>query len=397
MNKAPVLSVCHTASTAIASPLTLNDLIAGLGAHLAWAPPWTISVAVAAAALIVVQLGYNLAVRAVRRGLSRRDAFWRSLVVRTRGLGRLALVLAALSWSVHAAPFPARDEASIQHGLLILFIVLVGWAVLTAVDISAALYMRRFRLEDPDNLVARKHLTQIRILRRALATLVILVTAGMALMTIPAVRQLGVSLLAAGGAAGIIVGLALQPVLSNLLAGVQIALTQPIRIDDGVFIQNEYGRVEEISATYVVVRLWDDRRLIVPLKYFLEQPFQNWTRESAERCGGITFLIDYRVPMPPVRARFEEIVRASSLWDGKVAKLQVTDARENVVEVRGLVSAATPDRLFDLRCEVRENLLDWLRVAFPDAMHRIGVEFSPEQVQALKSLAGAGPGDQRVQ
>jgi small-conductance mechanosensitive channel len=216
-------------------------------------------------------------------------------------------------------------------------------------------------------------------------------------MTIPAVRQLGVSLLAAGGAAGIIVGLALQPVLSNLIAGVQIALTQPIRIDDGVFIQNEYGRVEEISATYVVVRLWDDRRLIAPLKFFLDQPFQNWSRESAARIGAIIMLVDYRLPIEPLRKRFEEIVRASKLWDGKVVKLQVTDLRENVVEVRGLVSAATPDLLFDLRCDVREQMLEYMRSQFPDALHRLGVEFSPEQAAAVRSIAGPRPGDQRVQ
>lgn len=377
--------------------MSLQDLINDLRAHLAWAPPWTLSVAVAALALAFVQLVYGGVVRAIRRAIGEKNLFWGSLLVRTRGPGRLALIIAALSWSVGEAPFPPRQGATIQHGLLIAFIVLVGWAVLTALDIGAALYMRRYRMDESDNLLARKHLTQIRILRRALATLVVVLTAAMALMTIPAVRQLGVSLLAAGGAAGIIVGLALQPVLSNLIAGVQIALTQPIRIDDGVFIQNEYGRVEEINATYVVVRLWDDRRMIVPLKYFLDQPFQNWTRESAERQGGVTFLVDYRVPIAPMRARFEEVVRASRLWDGQIAKLQVFDLRENVVEVRGLVSAATPDRLFDLRCEVREAMLEWLRTEFPDAMHRLGVEFSPEQVETLKSLSRTGPGDQRVQ
>ncbi|MFC3070692.1 mechanosensitive ion channel family protein [Phenylobacterium soli] len=377
--------------------MTLQDLINGLQAHLAWAPPWTLSVAVAAVALGLVQLVYGGIVRAVRRTVGEKNIFWRSLLVRTRGPGRLALIIFALSWSVHAAPFPPSQGATIQHGLLIAFIVLVGWVVLTALDIGAAIYMRRYRVDETDNLLARKHLTQIRILRRALATLVVVLTAAMALMTIPAVRQVGVSLLAAGGAAGIIVGLALQPVLSNLIAGVQIALTQPIRIDDGVFIQNEYGRVEEINATYVVIRLWDDRRMIVPLKYFLDQPFQNWTRESADRQGGVTFLLDYRLPIGPVRERFEEVVKASPLWDGNVARLQVTDARENVVEVRGLVSAATPDQLFDLRCEVREKVLDWIRLEFPEAVHRVGVEFSPEQAEAIRSRSGPGPGDQRVQ
>lgn len=368
------------------------ELIRTLQANLAWAPPWTLSILVAGVALVVAQLFYDLIVRLVRRSLSRRDAFWRSLVVRTRGPGRLALILAALSWSVHAAPLPPGESSSAQHALGIALIVLIGWAVLTAVDIASALYMRRFRMDEPDNLLARKHLTQVRILRHAVGILVVVVTAALALMTIPAVRQLGVSLLAAGGAAGIIVGLALQPVLSNLIAGVQIALTQPIRIDDGVFIQNEFGHVEEINATYVVIRLWDERRLIVPLKYFLDQPFQNWTRASAERQGGVTWLVDYRLPIAPIRAKFEEIVRASKLWDGKVARLQATDAKENVVELRGLVSAATPDILFDLRCEVREKLIDWLREEFPEALHRLGVEFTPEQAQQMRSLSGSGPG-----
>jgi small-conductance mechanosensitive channel len=377
--------------------LSPTAIIRALQAEFGWAPSWVVSIAVAAIALLVAQLTYGLIVGAVRRTISHGDVFWRSLLIRTRGPGRLGLIIAALSWSVHAAPFPPREARLIQHGLGIAFIVLCGWVLMSAVDITSALYLRRYRTDVDDNLLARKHLTQVRILRRAIAMLVVLVTAALALMTIPAVRQVGVSLLAAGGAAGIIVGLALQPVLSNLIAGVQIALTQPIRIDDGVFIQNEYGRVEEISPTYVVVRLWDDRRLIAPLKFFLDQPFQNWSRESAARRGTVIMLIDYRLPIEPLRKKFEDVVRSSKLWDGKVVKLQVTDLRENVVEVRGLVSAASPDLLFDLRCEVRERMLDFLRTKFPEAVHRVGVEFSPEQAAEVRSVAGPGPGDQRVQ
>jgi small-conductance mechanosensitive channel len=370
--------------------------IASLQAHLAWAPPWTFSVAVAAVALAAAQLVYNTAVRAVQRPLARRNPFWSSLVVRTRGPGRLALILAALSWSVHAAPFPSRQATAIQHGLGILFIVLVGWAVLAAVDIGAALYLRRYRVDVADNLLARKHVTQVRILKRAVNTLVILLTAGMALMTIPGVRQLGVSVLAAGGAAGIIVGLALQPVLSNLMAGLQIALTQPIRIDDAVNIQNEFGTVEEINATYVVVRLWDQRRLITPLKYFIEQPFQNWSHQSSQLLGTIMFYVDYRVPIEPLRKRFEEIVRASKLWDRRVMAFQVTDARERTVELRGLISARNAGEAFDLRCEVREKMIAFLRNEFPDLLPRNGVELSPNQLALIKSMT-QGDSDERIQ
>jgi small-conductance mechanosensitive channel len=374
-----------------------TDLIRGLQANLAWAPPWTISVAVAVFALGVVQLVYDHVIRLLRRTVMSKSDFWGSLLARNRGPGRMALVLAALSWSVHAAPFPAQFAATIQHGLLILFIVLCGWAALTTLDIAAELYMRRDRLDEADKLIVRKHLTEVRILQHAAATLVIAVTAGIALMTIPAVRQLGVSLLAAGGAAGIIVGLALQPVLSNLIAGVQIALTQPIRIGDAVFIQNEFGRVEEINTTTVVVKLWDQRRLIAPLKFFLDQPFQNWSREGGGLIGAVLFQIDYRIPVAQLRARFEAFVRGSPLWDGRQVSLQVTEAREHSLELRGLVSAANADALWALRCEAREQMVDYLRREFPDALPRIGIEFSRAQAQAERSLAGPGPGDQRVQ
>lgn len=376
--------------------MTPTDFVHQLQANLAWAPPWTLSVATAAVALVVVQLLYNLIVRAVRRGLSRRDAFWRSLVVRTRGPGRLALILVALSWSVNAAPFPPAQASMIQHGLLIAFIVLVGWVVLTGVDIAAALYVRRFRVDEADNLLARKHLTQVRILRRAVAMLIVLITAAMALMTIPAVRQVGVSLLAAGGAAGIIVGLALQPVLSNLIAGVQIALTQPIRLDDAVLINGEFGRVEEINATYVVVRLWDLRRMVVPLKFFLDQPFQNWTRQSANLLGTVMLYLDYRAPIDRIRQKFEELVHGSKNWDGQVCAVQVTDARERVIEVRGLLSAVDSGKTFDLRCEVREKLIAWLQEEIPEALPRDRQE-NITLPAAGASVAGPRPGEQRVQ
>lgn len=372
------------------------QLISDLQAKLAWAPPWTVSVAVAAVALVLAQLFYDLIVRAVQRGLKKRDLFWRSLVVRTRGPGRLALVLAALSWSVRAAPFPPREAALMQHGLGIAFVVLCGWVVLTALDIGAALYMRRYRTDEPDNLLARKHLTQVRILRRSIATLIVLVTAALALMTIPAVRQLGVSLLAAGGAAGIIVGLALQPVLSNLMAGVQIALTQPIRIDDAVIVEGEWGNVEEITSTYVVIRIWDLRRLIVPLKYFMDKPFQNWTRQSSKLMGTAMFYVDFRTPVAEVRAELEKIVKASPKWDKDVVVLQVTDIRDRVMELRCLMSAANSGNLFDLRCEVREKLMAWLQAEMPEALPRDRQENISLPASSI-SRAGAGPGEKRVQ
>jgi small-conductance mechanosensitive channel len=262
-----------------------------------------------------------------------------------------------MSAALAASPLSGPQAAFVQHLFAIGFIVVIGWIALVAVDLAAALFLRRNRINVADNLVARKHLTQVRILQRAASVLVVILTVGLALMTINQVRQWGVSLLAAGGAAGIFVGLALQPLLSNLLAGIQIAATQPIRLDDQVLVENEVGNVEEITATYVVVKLWDERRMVLPLTYFLQKPFQNWTRDTAQQTGAVMLYVAHDTPIEPLRTRLTEILTASPLWDRRVNALQVTDARESSIELRLLMSAATPGRLFDLRCVVREAMI----------------------------------------
>ncbi|MGB9262284.1 MAG: mechanosensitive ion channel domain-containing protein, partial [Pseudolabrys sp.] len=218
---------------------------------------------------------------------------------------------------------------------------LIGWGAIIASHIAASLYLRRFSLDSDDNLLARKHNTQVRVLSRTLDVVLVLLTLGAALMTFPAVRQYGLSLFASAGIAGIIAGPAARPVLSNLMAGVQLAMTQPIRLYDGVTVENEYGTVEEITSTYVVVKLWDLRRLIVPLTYFIEKPFQNWTR---------VLYVDYAAPVDVIRAKFSEILKQSDKWDGRIAALGVTDFKEGTMELRCLMSARTASQTFDLRC-----------------------------------------------
>ena len=178
-------------------------------------------------------------------------------------------------------------------------------------------------------------------------------------------RQYGVSLFASAGVAGIVAGLAARPVLTNLIAGVQLAMTQPIRIDDAVVVENEWGTIEEITSTYVVVRLWDWRRMIVPLSYFIEKPFQNWTRENSSLIGSAFLYVDYRAPVGVIRDKLHEIVKASKNWDGSVVNLQVTDAKESTIELRCLMSARSAGQAFDLRCEVREKLVDFLQKHHP--------------------------------
>jgi small-conductance mechanosensitive channel len=219
--------------------------------------------------------------------------------------------------------------------------------------------------------MARKAATQMRIFRQATNVVLVALTTAFALMSFDAVRQFGVSLFASAGIAGIVVGLAARPMLENLIAGVQLALTQPLRLQDAVVINNEWGWVEEINSTYIVVRLWDWRRQIVPLSYLFQNPFTNWSRSSSSIIGTVFVYADYTLPMEPVRARASEIVKASPLWDGQVVNVQVSDAREQVMEVRILASASDSSRAWDLRCEIREKLIGFIRETFPESLPRI--------------------------
>jgi small-conductance mechanosensitive channel len=236
------------------------------------------------------------------------------------------------------------------------------------------------------------------VLLRTVDVLVVIVTVGAALMTFEPVRQYGVSLFASAGVAGLVAGLAARPVLSNLFAGVQLAMTQPIRIDDAVIVEGEWGTIEEITSTYVVVRIWDLRRLIVPLTYFIEKPFQNWTRESSNLLGAAMIYVDYRAPVEAIRQKLTEIVKASNNWDGRVINLQVTNANENTMELRCLMSASSAGMAFNLRCEVREKMIDFLQKEHPEALPRqrseVAVAGDPDAKSQTARHAAAGAASQ---
>jgi hypothetical protein len=349
---------------------TLHTWITAVSVQLAWAPAWAISLALVLVFGVAAIVIHTVAVRIVRRRLARHDKFWSSLAVRARRPTRMALVVVALSIAASIAPLTQGQAASAKHVLLVLFILLLGWTALTALDIGAALYLRKFKVDVEDNLLARKHITQIRILRRAVAVLVGLVTVALALMTIPGVRQWGVSLLAAGGAASIILGLALQPLLTNLIAGIQIAITQPIRIDDAVIVEKEWGNVEEIGATYVVVRLWDWRRLGAAAQLFHPEPLPELDAGVLGADRHVDALRRSRHAGQRLRTKLDEVVRASPLWDGKVINLAVTDLNDKVMEVRCLVSARNAGATFDLRCEVREKMMAFIAQELPEALPR---------------------------
>jgi small-conductance mechanosensitive channel len=294
----------------------------------------------------------------------------RTVLGATKGPTRLALLLVALAVALPATPLSDDAQAYLARLLALATICLLGWAAATVLGIAADLYLLRFRIDVADNLLARKHVTQIRVLVRVLDVVIALTTIGFALMTFDAVRQFGVTLFASAGVAGIIAGLAARPVLSNFIAGIQIAVSQPIRIDDAVIVENEWGNVEEITFSYVVVRLWDWRRMVVPLSYFIEKPFQNWTRIGGELIGTVFLYVDPTAPVQAIREKLTEIAAQSKLWNGKVVNLQVSDCSETAMQLRALVSANSAPEVWDLRCEMREKLIEFLRREYPSALPR---------------------------
>jgi small-conductance mechanosensitive channel len=349
---------------------TVRSIWSSIGDALFWTPEWLAGVVVLAIAAIAALVAHRIIFRVLGGAFGERHPFLRRIAQRIKGPSALALVAFVLAAALQSAPFNPAVGATFGRLLLIAFIVLAGWVAHIAIETGSSLYLRRFTVESVDHLLARKHVTQVRILKRALHTLIVVVTLSAVLMTFEPVRQYGVSLFASAGVAGLVVGLAARPMLSNLIAGIQIATTQPIRIDDQVVIENESGRIEEITSTYVVIRLWDLRRLIVPLSYFIEKPFQNWTRETTNLIGSVFLYVDFTAPVDAIRAQLLEIVKASKLWDGEIAQLQVTDAKEGAIELRALASARSAGEAFDLRCEIREKLIDFLRKEHPTALPR---------------------------
>ncbi|MGA9138524.1 MAG: mechanosensitive ion channel domain-containing protein [Methylovirgula sp.] len=357
-----------------------------------YSPGWLISAAVLAIAALLALFFHRTFMRMVRRLIGQQHIFVQSLITRVFGATRFALVLAAVALALPIVPFSGATALLIAEALAICLVLLIGWAAITAIELAGDFYVRRFRIDVSDNLLARKHLTQVRVLRRVAETIVVMITVAVALMTVPEVRQFGVSLIASAGAAGIVVGLAARPILTNLIAGVQIAITQPIRIGDAVVVENECGWIEEITGTYVVIQIWDWRRLVVPISYFLEKPFQNWTRMSAELIGTVLLWVDYTTPVDRVREKLTDIVKNSKLWDGRVVNMQVTDATDRAIQLRALASARNSQDVWDLRCEIREKLIAFLQETYPGTLPKQRMKV--ERLERAADLTGLG-GSQR--
>jgi len=330
-----------------------------------------------AAALLVAILVHHLLFRTLDR-LARgtKTILDDSLVRHFRRPAGIIIPILAVNFLLPLITLPPRFLIFLKQTLSLLLIISVAWLVIKLVYVLEDLILDQYRIDLKDNLEARRIHTQIQILKKVVIVVVGVLALATALMTFEKVRQLGTTLLASAGIVGIIVGLAAQKSISTLFAGIQMAITQPIRIDDVVIVENEWGRIEEISLTYVVVRIWDLRRLIVPITYFLEKPFQNWTRMSADLLGTVFIYVDYTVPVEAVRSELKRILENSKLWDGRVSVLQVTNATERTVELRALMSAADSSSAWELRCDVREKLIGFIRQNYPDSLPKVRAELT---------------------
>lgn len=288
---------------------------------------------------------------------------------------RLLLPLLSFRACLEFLIVPEQWHDVLSRLINLLLIGLFGWLLARTLHIVRDILLDRYDISHKDNWKARRVYTQIRIAERILMTAIFLISVSCMLMTFSGVRQVGVSLLASAGIIGIILGFAAQKILGNLIAGIQLAITQPIRLDDVVIVENEWGRVEEITLIYVVVRFWDLRRMIVPISYFIEHPFQNWTRLGSDIVGSVFLYVDYTAPVQEMRHELVRILQQSPFWDGKVGTLQVSNATEHTIEVRAIMSSTDSSGAWDLRCEVREKLLAFLQEKFPHCLPKTRLEW----------------------
>ena len=334
-----------------------------------------------AAALVVVLLSvFSRVLTAVMLRLGRGFLFTKAVSEQLEKPIRVLLPLLGLQAVLAAA---SEELAFIDAARRITTLLIIGCITWVALRLLRGVE-HAVRLKNPvdvtDNLRARQIQTQSRVLLRTLSFFILLVGAAGMLMTFPAARQYGASLLASAGLAGLAVGFAARPVRANLIAGIQIAVTQPIRLDDVVIVENEWGRIEEITGTYVVVRIWDDRRLVVPLQYFIERPFQNWTRRNSSIIGSVFFWVDYSLPLEPLREELRRLCQElPELWDGRVIVLQVTDASEKSLQLRVLVSSQDSSRNWDLRCHLRESLIGFIQRQYPQCLPQLRADLSVGQ------------------
>jgi small-conductance mechanosensitive channel len=345
-----------------------------------------LSAGVLSAAIAASLVAYSIVFWLLRR-LGRRPkaaVLDQSLIRHGQGPSRWIFPLLAALVVLPGLPLPPTLMSALEHVTGLGLIAAIAWLVILVVDVTSDVLAGRYRIDIADNLVARRIHTQFQMLRRIVFVLVAIVTLSIMLMTFPAIKHIGVSLLASAGLATLVVGMAMKETLSNLIAGVQIAFAQPFRLEDAVVVEGEWGWIEEIGTMYIVVRIWDLRRLIVPLSYFLDHPFQNWTRTSAQLLANTLLYADYTVPMEELRKELRRICEATQLWKGEVCVLQASDATEHTVQLRALMDARNSSDAWDLRCLVRERLLEYLQKNHPESLPRLRGELQSVSEQATR-------------
>ncbi|GAA3952799.1 mechanosensitive ion channel family protein [Allohahella marinimesophila] len=337
----------------------------------------------AAFSLLAISLGFGLykALVFVVDRFAEPDSASRIFLTATAGPLGIIFCLLALSGVLHSVPQDLPLLASVQAVTTLLLILAITWAAVGSISAIGEVIVKMNPALDDQWKRARKVETQTRFLVRCLNVIIVLVGISAALMTFDSVRQIGTSLLASAGIGGIILGFAARPVLSNMLAGMQIALTQPFRIDDVLHVQGEWCWVEEVTSTYVVLRIWDLRRLIVPLQWFIENPFQNWSRYSADLLGTTTIWADYGIPIDPLRKEFTRLLEESTNWDRATASVQVVEAGEKAIQIRFLMSARNSNSLWDLRCAMREGMISFIQENYPEYLPRFRAEVEDNTAQ----------------
>ena len=336
---------------------------------------WLTTFLVTMAALVLGGVVQRVLFLIARRAAQQRPGYFLASMVHfaerpTRVIFPVLMLLAAVPW-VRIAPGPL---AIVLRTLELVLIGALGWLAIAILNAVQEFIANCYTVDAVDNLAARRMRTQVQVLRHIAVAVVVMVTVAIMLMTFPSIRHLGESLFASAGLAALVAGLAARTTLSSLFAGVQIALTQPMRLDDVVVVEGEWGWIEEITTTYVIVRIWDLRRLIVPLSYFIEKPFQNWTRRTADLLGTVFIYTDYSVPVGAVRSELLAILKGSGMWDGRTWGLQVTNTTDRSVELRALMSAPSGPKSWDLRCYVREKLIEFLQREYPHSLPRVRAE-----------------------
>ncbi len=299
----------------------------------------------------------------------------------------LIVVSIALSFGDYHLPDPWNEK--LNHAFTISILVVIGWTTNQVIHATKTIILRHYKTNLSENLQARRVHTQVDVIAKILSFFVVLLTLAAISLTFEAAAVVGRSLLASAGVASVILGFAAQKTIGNLFAGIQIAITQPIRIEDAVFVEGEWGWIEEINLTYVVVRIWDLRRLVLPITYFSDQPFQNWTRNSAEIIGSVIIYTDYAVPIDAIRSELNHILEATPLWNRKIRVLQAIDCQETTLQLRALMTGKDAPTTWELRCHVREKLVTWLAREYPAALPRTRVELEPVGNSASQSISQA--------